>query len=211
MESTNTRVGLVTGANRGLGFEISRQLALKGMIVLMAGRNMNQGTEATANLSGQGLNVHFILIDVADFTTIEAGLGRIKEEYQRLDVLVNNAGILVDSETVMLELSISVLQNTLETNAFGPFLLSQVSVPLMKANHYGRIVNISSTMGSLSNIANPDSSYGQIKSPAYRLSKTLLNGITVLLAKELQGSNILVNSACPGWVRTNIGGDQAPL
>jgi NAD(P)-dependent dehydrogenase (short-subunit alcohol dehydrogenase family) len=128
-----------------------------------------------------------------------------------LDVLVNNAGILLDSETPLLELSVTLFQNTLETNALGPLLLSQACVPLMKTNHYGRIVNMSSTLGSLTDIANPDSSYEQVQSPAYRLSKTLLNGITVLLAKELRGTNILVNSACPGWVRTDMGGDKAPL
>jgi NAD(P)-dependent dehydrogenase (short-subunit alcohol dehydrogenase family) len=128
-----------------------------------------------------------------------------------MDILVNNAGILIDPETRLLELGVVLFQNTLEANAFGPLLLSQACVPLMKTNNYGRIVNMSSTLGSLTDIANPDSSYAQVQSPAYRLSKTVLNGITVLLAKELRGTNILVNSACPGWVQTDMGEDQAPL
>lgn len=102
------------------------------------------------------------------------------------------------------------LQNTIETNAYGPLLLSQACIPLMKANGYGRIVNISSTLGALSDIANPESPYTGVDSPAYRISKTLLNAMTVLLAKELRGSNILVNSVCPGWVRTDMGGPRAP-
>jgi len=108
-------------------------------------------------------------------------------------------------------LGIGLFQNTLETNTFGPLLLSQACVPLMKRNRYGRIVNMSSSLGSLTEIANPDSIHAQVRSPAYRMSKTLLNGITVLLAKELMGTNILVNSACPGWVRTQMGGERAPL
>jgi NAD(P)-dependent dehydrogenase (short-subunit alcohol dehydrogenase family) len=108
-------------------------------------------------------------------------------------------------------LNLTIFQNTLETNALGPLLLSQACLPLMKANNYGRIVNVSSTLGSLTDIASPDSRYTEVQAPAYRLSKMLLNGITVLLAAEMRGTNILVNSACPGWVRTDLGGTQAPL
>jgi NAD(P)-dependent dehydrogenase (short-subunit alcohol dehydrogenase family) len=211
MQQPIKRVALVTGANRGIGFEVARQLALKKMTVLMGARRDDRGTAARNKLTEQGLDVHFIRIDVTDPTTIQSAVGRIRDEFSRLDVLINNAGILLDSETSILELSVALFQNTLETNTLGPFLLSQACVPLMKANQYGRIVNVSSTLGSLTDIANPDSSYSQVQSPAYRLSKTLLNGITVLLAKELQETNILVNSACPGWVRTEMGGDQAPL
>lgn len=211
MQKPLKRVALITGANRGIGFEIARQLALKKMTVLMGARHDESGIEARDRLADQGMDVHFIRIDVTDPTTIEAALGRIKDEFGRLDVLVNNAGILIDSETPLLKLSAALFQNTLDTNALGPLLLSQACVPVMKANHYGRIVNMSSTLGSLTDIANPDSSYAQVQSPAYRLSKTLLNGITVLLAKELRGTNILINSACPGWVHTDMGGDQAPL
>ena len=112
---------------------------------------------------------------------------------------------------VIFELDPAVFHNTLTTNVFGPLLLAQACIPLMKANGYGRIVNMASTLGSMNDISNPDSPYGAVLSPAYRLSKTLLNGITVLLANALRGTNILVNSACPGWVRTDMGGDQAPL
>jgi NAD(P)-dependent dehydrogenase (short-subunit alcohol dehydrogenase family) len=211
MQKPVTRVALVTGANRGIGFEISRQLAFKRLRVLMGARQAESGTEAVDKLTAQGLDVHFVRIDVTDPTTIAAAIGKIRYEFGRLDVLINNAGIMIDSQIELLELNVALFQNTLDTNAFGPLLLSQASVPIMKRNHYGRIVNISSTLGSLADIANPESSYAQVQSPAYRLSKTLLNGITALLAKELRGTNILVNSACPGWVKTRMGGDQAPL
>jgi NAD(P)-dependent dehydrogenase (short-subunit alcohol dehydrogenase family) len=205
------RVALVTGANRGIGFEIARQLAQKEMTILIGARNDEAGREARNKLADQGLDVHSIRIDVTDPTTVESAMGRIKDEFGRLDVLVNNAGIMIDPNTRLLELSVNSLQSTLETNTLGPLLLCQASVPLMKANHYGRIVNMSSTMGSLDEITNPDLRYLQFPCPGYRLSKTLLNAITVLLARELRYSNILVNSACPGLVNTEIGGDQAPL
>jgi NAD(P)-dependent dehydrogenase (short-subunit alcohol dehydrogenase family) len=210
-QETTKRLALVTGANRGIGFEIAKQLARKQMTVLMGSRDSEKGMAAANRLSEQGLDAHFIMIDMTETLSIENTVSRIKDEFYRLDILVNNAGILIDSETSLLELSITLFQNTLETNAFGPLLLSQACVPLMKANQYGRIVNMASTLGSLTDIASPDSSYAQVQSPAYRLSKTLLNGITVLLAKELRGTNILVNSACPGWVNTDMGGEAAPL
>jgi NAD(P)-dependent dehydrogenase (short-subunit alcohol dehydrogenase family) len=211
MQKPIKRVALVTGANRGIGFEIARQLALSKMTVLMGARDGDRGIEAQNKLADQGQDVHFIRVDVTDPMSIEAAIGRIKDEFRRLDVLVNNAGIQIDAETRLLELGVSLLQNTLETNAFGPLLLSQACVPIMRNIRYGRIVNMSSTLGSLTDIANPDSAAAVVQSPAYRLSKTLLNGITVLLARELRGTNILVNAACPGWVRTEIGGPRAPL
>jgi NAD(P)-dependent dehydrogenase (short-subunit alcohol dehydrogenase family) len=111
----------------------------------------------------------------------------------------------------ILELSLTAFHSTLATNAWGPLLLSQASIPLMKTNGYGRIVNISNTLGALSDIISPDSSYAEVQAPAYRLSKTVLNGITVLLAKELRGTDILVNAVCPGWVHTRMGGEDAPV
>jgi NAD(P)-dependent dehydrogenase (short-subunit alcohol dehydrogenase family) len=211
MDSKNKRVALVTGANRGIGFEIARQLAGKDMTVIIGARNETKGSEARNKLAAKNMDVHFVLIDVTDKMTIQSAVSKIKDNFGRLDVLVNNAGISIDPQTRILELSLTLFEHTLETNAFGPLLLSQASVPLMKENGYGRIVNISSTLGSLSDIINPESSYTEIQSPAYRLSKTLLNGITVLLAKELRGTNILVNAVCPGWVRTQMGGENAPV
>ncbi|MFO8085940.1 MAG: SDR family oxidoreductase [Desulfobacterales bacterium] len=211
MNSADKRVALVTGANRGIGFEIAGQLASKNMTVIIGARDETKGVEARDRLAARNMDIHFVLLDVADQTTIQAAAGKIRDKFGRLDVLVNNAGILIDSHTRILELSLTLLENTLETNAFGPLLLSQACVPFMKKKGYGRIVNMSSTLGSLTDITNPDSAYEKVQSPAYRLSKTLLNGITVLLAKELRGTNILVNSVCPGWVRTRIGGEQAPI
>ena len=211
MQNNKKRVALVTGANRGIGFEIAKKLAEREITVLIGARNREDGEKARERLKGHEFDVHALLLDVTDVMSIQAALGRIKDEFRRLDILINNAGILIDSETGITELNPTIFQNTLETNALGPLLLSQACIPMMKTNSYGRIVNMSSTLGSLTEIASPDSPHAEVKAPAYRLSKTILNGITVLLASELRGTNILVNSACPGWVRTDLGGEQAPL
>jgi NAD(P)-dependent dehydrogenase (short-subunit alcohol dehydrogenase family) len=211
MQNHKKRVALVTGANRGIGFEIAKKLAAQKITVLIGARDQENGVKAQELLRQHELDVHFILVDVTDVMSIQAAVGRIKDEFRRLDILVNNAGIMIDSETGITELNQTIFQNTLETNALGPLLLIQACLPMMKANNYGRIVNMSSTLGSLTDIASPDSPHAEVQAPAYRLSKTILNGITVLLAAEMRGTNILVNSACPGWVRTDMGGYQAPV
>jgi NAD(P)-dependent dehydrogenase (short-subunit alcohol dehydrogenase family) len=205
------RVALVTGANRGIGLEIARQLADLGLRVIIGARDLARGEAAAEALQNDRREIHSQMLDVTQAHTIQSAIGQIVDQFGRLDILVNNAGIMIDAETTILELDLTLFQNTLETNALGPLLLSQACIPHMRANDYGRIVNISSTLGSLTDIASPDSAYAVVLSPAYRLSKALLNGLTALLAKDLRDTNILVNSACPGWVRTRLGGDQAPL
>ena len=211
MQGTTKRVALVTGANRGIGLAVASRLARLELTVIIGVRDEKNGKEAERRLTDNGFDAHFTLIDVANPTSIMAALGRIDDIFGRLDVLVNNAGIMIDTETGILELPLGLLQKTLETNTFGPLLLSQGCVPLMQRHNYGRIVNISSSLGAFSEIASPDSKYKELMSPAYRLSKVMLNGITALLAQELRDSNILVNSVCPGWVRTDIGGPRAPI
>jgi len=205
------RIALVTGANRGLGLEIARQLADLGITVVIGSRDPAQGAEAAQSLQNDRRSVSSRVLDVTQAVTLQAAVADIMDRYGGLDILVNNAGIMIDSETSILELDPTLLQNTLETNALGPLLLCQACIPHMREKGYGRIVNIASTLGSLADMATPDSEYAVVSSPAYRLSKTLLNGLTILLAKELRGTNILVNSACPGWVRTRLGGERAPL
>ena len=211
MHATTKRVALVTGANRGIGLAIASRLARLGLTVIIGVRDEKNGKEAEKRLTDNGLDAHFTLLGVSNATSIIAALGRIDDIFGRLDVLVNNAGIMIDAETGILELPLGLLQKTLEINTFGPLLLSQGCVPLMQRHNYGRIVNLSSTLGALAEIANPDSKYKELMSPAYRLSKIMLNGITALLAQELRDSNILVNAVCPGWVRTDLGGPRAPI
>ena len=212
MPNHHQRVALVTGANRGIGFAISRQLAQKGIAVVMSARDLNKGQAACSRLNREGLDVgHTLQLDVTAEDSIRYALEQINKIFGRLDIVVNNAGIMSNDDTSVLDMKADVLRNTLQTNFYGPLALCQGCIPLMRTGHYGRIVNISSTLGSLTDITDFDSPYSELQTPAYRLSKTMLNGITALIAREVKNDNILVNSVCPGWVRTDLGGQQAPL
>jgi NAD(P)-dependent dehydrogenase (short-subunit alcohol dehydrogenase family) len=212
MSKHNKKVALITGANKGIGFEIGRQLAGKGITVVVGARSEERGHTASNHLRNAGMDVHFQRVDVTDEGSISSAVANIKEKFSHLDILVNNAGIMIDDqEKTMMNLNLDTLKATLMTNAFGPFLLCQACIPLMRENNYGRIVNMASTLGSLTDITDPESLYGGVEVPAYRISKAFLNAITALFAKVTRGSNILINSACPGWVRTDMGGEQAPL
>ena len=212
MSVLDQRVALVTGANRGLGFAISRQLAQKGIAVVLAVRDPEKGQAARERLNRQGLeSVHVQALDVTDVNSIHCALEQIKNSFGKLDILVNNAGIVIDDRATILDITPDVLQQTLQTNFYGPLVLCQCCIPLMRAGRYGRIVNISSTLGSLTDMVDFNSPYSGSQTPAYRLSKTILNGLTALVAREVKNDNILVNSVCPGWIRTDMGGNQAPL
>lgn len=204
----NKPVAVVTGANRGLGLETARQLAKRDIRVILTSRHVGKGEMALEKLLSEGLDVLFQPLDVTLESSI-AELGAfIHSRCGRVDILVNNAGVFLDSHSTeetsvasILTVSLVTLTTTLKTNLYGPLLLAQELVPLMKQQRYGRIVNVSSGMGQLSEMEG--------KSPAYRVSKTALNALTRILAAETQGYNILVNSICPGWVRTDMGGPNA--
>jgi NAD(P)-dependent dehydrogenase (short-subunit alcohol dehydrogenase family) len=207
----NPKIALVTGANKGLGFEISRQLAKQGIRVLLGARDLEKGKAAAAKLQQEGLDVQPIAIDISNPESIESAIAAIKE-LGGLDILINNAGVLLeDWSTPVSEISLEIIAQTLQTNFYGALSLCQAIVPMMKAANYGRIVNMSSTLGSLADAGDPNSHYAGVGSPAYRLSKTILNSVTVLFAKELRGTNVLINSACPGWVQTDMGSSAAAL
>lgn len=205
------RVALVTGGNRGIGYAVSRGLAQRGITVILGVRDPNKGAKACSLLQAEDLDVSFELLDVTDADSVTTAVNHIQSQFGRLDILVNNAGILIDSADNALDINQDTVKKTLQTNVLGPMILCQNCITPMKAGGYGRIVNMSSTLGSLSEMADPDSAYAGVGTPAYRLSKAALNAVTTLVAKEVRDDNILVNSACPGWVRTNLGGDQAPL
>jgi NAD(P)-dependent dehydrogenase (short-subunit alcohol dehydrogenase family) len=193
---------VVTGANRGIGFEICRQLATRGTRVVLTARNKEAGEAAIEKLAKQNLVADFHVLDVTDGRSIAALRDFLKNRYGHLDVLINNAGIIAKGEDDALKVDLATVRATLETNALGPLHVAQQLVPLLKRSKSGRIINMSSGMGELS-----DNSGG---SAAYRLSKTALNGVTATLAAEL-GGTIAVNSVCPGWVRTDMGGRHATL
>ena len=207
-DKSSKPVAVVTGANRGLGLETARQLAKRDLRVIITSRNPSKGEAALEKLLAEELDVVFHVLDVASESSV-AELGAfIHSRCGRVDILVNNAGVFLDGHGAedtggasVLTASLETLTTTLKTNLYGPLLLAQELVPLMKQQHYGRIVNVSSGMGQLSEMEG--------KSPAYRISKTALNALTRILAAETQGYNILVNSVCPGWVRTDMGGSNA--
>jgi NAD(P)-dependent dehydrogenase (short-subunit alcohol dehydrogenase family) len=198
------RVSLVTGANRGIGLEIARQLAQSGNRVILGARNIAQGEAAARVLSSNGAKAFPAELDVTNEAAIEKLVHKISSDDGRLDILVNNAGILIDESDLPSETNPKTVRTTLETNLLGPWRLCQALIPLMKQNNYGRIVNVSSGAGALSEIS------GSLYAPAYSISKTALNALTIMFASELRGSNILVNAVCPGWVRTDMGGTSAP-
>jgi NAD(P)-dependent dehydrogenase (short-subunit alcohol dehydrogenase family) len=198
------RVAVVTGANRGIGFEICRQLARgAGMRVVLTARNEAKGSAAAKKLRDEGLEVDFHVLDVAKEGSVRTFAGWLEGTCKRCDVLVNNAGIMADPRgSRVLDSRLQTWRETLDTNVVGPLMMIQAMVPLMRRQRYGRVVNMSSGQGQLSDMG-PGT-------PAYRVSKTALNALTRTLAAELGGGGILVNSMCPGWVKTDMGGAGAP-
>jgi len=196
------KIAVVTGALKGLGFETARQLAKQGYQVILTGRDAARGKAVQDQLAKQGLETEFRLLDVADLHSIDRFTTDVLKEFGRVDVLVNNAGIMIDGEKPnTLPEYASVIQRTFTTNALGPYLLCRALVPPMVKHGYGRVVNVTSGMGQLSEM---NSGY-----PGYRMSKTALNAVTRMFADETRGSNVLINSVCPGWVRTDMGGKGA--
>ena len=195
----NQKTALVTGANKGIGFEVVRELARLGLRVFLGARNEKAGRTATEKLSGEGAVV-FLKIDISDEKSIRAAAEELSRQSDRLDGLVNNAGILLDEDKSALTVTPEIFETTLRTNTLGPWLVSQAFAPLLKKSSEPRIVNVSSGGGQLE-----DGADGW--APAYCVSKTALNGVTVQLAAALP--KCAVNSVCPGWVRTDMGGENA--
>jgi NAD(P)-dependent dehydrogenase (short-subunit alcohol dehydrogenase family) len=191
---------VVTGANRGIGLEICRALARRGAQVVLTARKARAGEAMVKKLATQNLTVAFHPLDVTSTKSVLALRRFVQRTYGRLDVLINNAGIIGKGDTSGLAVDLKTVRETLETNALGPWHLAQALTPLLRAGKSARIVNVSSGMGAFSEME------GDLA--AYRLSKTALNAVTVILAAELRGS-VAVNAACPGWVRTDMGGRNA--
>jgi NAD(P)-dependent dehydrogenase (short-subunit alcohol dehydrogenase family) len=194
------KIALVTGGNRGLGYEACRQLAQLGLRVLLGARDLTKGKSAAYQLNEkEGLDVKFYQLDVSDQNSISNIVREVDQRFGRLHVLVNNAAILYDTWQEAVNADLEVVNYALRTNLFGPWRLSQAFISMMKANRYGRIVNVSSLGGSLQYMT-----YGG--TPAYSISKAALNMLTRKLAAELVNTGILVNSVDPGWVATDMGG-----
>jgi NAD(P)-dependent dehydrogenase (short-subunit alcohol dehydrogenase family) len=196
------KVALVTGGNRGIGFEICRQLAQKGIKVILTARNQQKGRVAAKKLQKEGLDVVYHQLDVTDEESIKKTAEYVDQKFGKLDILINNAGILIDSEIQGLEADIDKVKRSVEVNTYGPLRVCKPFIPIMQKNNYGRIVNMSSHMAALHQMVS--------WAPGYRISKTALNAVTRILAHELRQTNITVNSVSPGWARTEMGGPEAP-
>lgn len=198
-----SRIAVVTGGNRGIGFEICRQLAERGIHVVLTSRDSAAGERACKTLANAGLAVDFQRLEVTDPKSVRELADELATRFGGADILVNNAGISIDPGGARIaDVKLEVIRATLETNLLGPIALAQALLPFMKKRKYGRIVNISSGLGQLSDMGTG--------TPAYRLSKTALNAVTRMVATETRGTNVLCNSACPGWVKTDMGGPYAP-
>lgn len=200
-----TRIALVTGANRGIGLEIVKQLSRAGLMAVLASRDVAKGREAAAKLVSEGLEPPAVELDVTSEESIRAAVDEVMRLFGRIDVLVNNAGILREGfsadESSVLQVPPALAIETYVTNTVGPLRLIQAVVPIMQKGEYGRVVNISSGAGQLSDMGSGF--------PAYRMSKAALNALTRVTAAELGPAPIKVNAMCPGWVRTDMGGPNA--
>lgn len=208
------KVALVTGANRGIGLETARQLGQKGITVVVAARTLASAKEAAAKLQAEGLDVFPVQLDVTNADDRKAAALAVSEKYGKLDILINNAGV-GSSDGLFTGKTIETTQEELDrifgTNVYAVVAVTREFLPLLKKSAAGRIVNLSSILGSLTMHADPNSPIAAIKTFAYDASKSALNAFTIHLAAELKGTNIKVNSAHPGWVKTEMGTDQAPM
>jgi NAD(P)-dependent dehydrogenase (short-subunit alcohol dehydrogenase family) len=194
------KTALITGANRGIGYEVARQLAGKGFHIFVGARDPRNGREATETLKENGAIATFVPLDVSDGQSISEAVHVVAEVADHIDVLVNNAGILLDEDVSITQLSVDTVSEVLRTNTFGPLLVTQAFLPLLSRSSAPRVVNVSSGGGQLSDGMDT-------WAPAYCLSKTALNAVTGLFAAALP--DISINSVCPGWVRTDMGGASA--
>ena len=213
MSDTKKKVALVTGGNKGIGLETARQLGQLGITVLIGARDLAKGEAAAAELKKDGVDARAVKLDVDNAADYEAVKKLIEKDYGVLDILINNAGIMIDSRkgNETSKTSQDILRKTFNTNFFAVVGLTQALLPLLKKSLGGRIVNLSSILGSQTLHATPESPIYEAKTFAYDASKAALNSFTIHLAHELKGTKVKVNSAHPGWVKTEMGGEGAQL
>jgi NAD(P)-dependent dehydrogenase (short-subunit alcohol dehydrogenase family) len=208
-----SKVAFITGGNRGIGLQTARELGKQGITVVIGARDADKGEAAAQELRKAGITAEAIRYDAARPETDKSVYAYLDKRYGKLDILVNNAGVSkepllgVNASSVAIE----TLRETFETNFFAVVRLTQVLLPLLKKSPAGRIVNLSSILGSLGVHSAPNSPIAPAKALGYNASKTALNAFTVHLASELAGTAIKVNSAHPGWVKTELGGEHAPM
>ena len=208
------KVAFITGANRGIGFETSKKLAESGIKVILGSRDLKKGEEAVKKLSNFGIDADLVQYDAFDEDAPQKVYDYILEKYKKLDILINNAGVLLTGNLFVTNsstISDKDLKDTFQTNFFSVISLTQKLLPLIKKSNAGRIVNVSTILSSLTLHSAKDSPITPAKEIAYNASKTALNAFTIHLAIELKDTNIKVNSGHPGWVKTELGGTNAPM
>ena len=205
---TTRKIALVTGANKGIGLEIARQLAEAGVTVLLGARDTARGQQAAEALASSGLDVDVIAIDLNDEETIASAARVIEDLHGRLDILVNNAGIVDAQDGPPSLASTGAARRLMVTNFVGTLAVTQAMLPLLRKSEAGRIVNLATTLGSLSINGDPSSPYYEARLIGYNASKAALNMLTVQLAAELKDTGIVVNSVAPGYVKTDLTGNN---
>lgn len=209
---TTSRIALITGANKGLGFETARQLGKHGIQLLIGSRDAQRGADAAQTLTKEGFTASAIALDVTDAASIAAAAVQVGKQYGHLDILINNAGILdYSTDTGVESTSVETFRRVFETNLFGLVAVTQAFLPLVKKSSAGRIVNLSSILGSIAEHSDAASMIYAMRFPAYDSSKAAVNMYTAELAQTFKDTPMKINSAHPGWVKTDMGGEQAPM
>ena len=210
MPDATRRIALVTGANKGIGFETARQISRTGVFVLLGARNPELGRQAEEKLKAEGLEVRYLKLDLNDRASIDAAAESIASEFGHLDILVNNAGIIVQGDGMPGKASLESVEQTLRTNFLGAVAVTQAMLPLLHKSSSARIVNVSSGLGSLAINSDPSNPYAEYKYLGYSASKAALNMFTAQLAYELRNTGIKVNASDPGYTATNINNNSGP-
>ena len=208
MNTADRRIVLVTGANKGIGLEVARQLGKAGHHVLLGARDEARGRAAAKTLQDEGIAVRFVTIDLSDSASLKAVAADIEANEGRIDILVNNAGVAIQGDGLPGSTGLDVVRRTFETNFFGTVAVTQALLPLVKKSSAGRIVNVSSGLGSIALNADPNWDYAAVKLIGYNGSKAALNMFTVLLAAELKDTGIKVNAVNPGYTATDLNGNS---
>lgn len=206
----SNKVILITGANKGIGYEIAKQLGEQGHFILLAARSPELGLNAIEKLQTLNIKCEYIQLDVTDKSSVDNAASLMTQHYQCIDVLINCAGILLDMTRKISEVSLEEFKQTIDVNLLGVFNVTNAFMPLLEQSKAGQIINLSSDLGSLAQASNPESKFDFISSPTYRAAKAAVNMLTLSYARELRGSTIRVNAVSPGWCKTDLGGPNAP-
>lgn len=208
--TSNGKVALVTGANKGIGREIARQLAKQGMTVFIGARDAERGKQAETELKTEGLDIRFVQLDVASESSAKTAAATIEKATGHLDALVNNAGVFIEGPTPPSAVSLDLVRKTYDTNVFGVIIVTQAMLPLLRKSEAGRIVNLSSGLGSLTQHTDPKWEFAGFNVLGYNTSKSAVNAVTVAFANELKNTKIKVNAADPGYVATDLNANRGP-